>query len=92
MLISKTTTTLTANGSTNSFDLQHVTNVAVYVEDSLGGGNVQLQASQDGGTTWHNVGSPIAAIGVSIVQCPGGTIKGVLAGATAPNTIVTFVR
>lgn len=83
---------LVANGDTGTIEIPSSQKVGVFVEGTLGGGNFQLKLSQDG-STFHNFGSAISAVGVTLVEVPGGvTLKATLAGATAPNASVTITR
>lgn len=65
--------------------------VEIHVWGTFGGGNVTLQQSPDGGTTWHNVSSAISTAGRSThVICSGAPLRVSIAGAAGPSLNVTI--
>lgn len=82
--------TFTANGDSPEFVFRHTGHLTMYADGNLGGGTLQVKASINGGTKF-NLGSPVAAAGVTHADQPAGDIIVTLAGATAPNVKVTIV-
>lgn len=55
----------------------------VMCSGGFGGGNIQMQVSPDGGTTWVNAGATITADGATDFAFAATAVRAVLAGATA---------
>jgi hypothetical protein len=73
----------TANATSASVIAAIPSGFTVYASGGFGGGNVQMQVSPDGGTTWVNDGTTITADGVTEFSTAATAVRAVLAGATA---------
>jgi hypothetical protein len=76
---------LTANGIVGPFYLTQLpANVGSMIYGTFGGGNVRLQVSEDGGTTWYTVTTKTANDYTRVDSTRSGLYQFVLAGATTP--------
>lgn len=80
-----------ANGNSASFFPKNIVpaeglSCELHVWGTFGSGNVTLQQSPDGGTTWHNVSSAISTAGRTVVTVySAAPLRLALAGATSPS-------
>lgn len=83
-------TVLTANGASEVMTINKSQKIGVFVGGSLGGGSVQPQVKA--GSAWADLGSPISAIGVTVLEVPPCSFRLSLSGATTPAVNLEVTR